>query len=108
MDRSEGEGIRRMDIGEDRELDRQCAAADGFVVHIVDDDDGFRTSLLRLFRSKNIQAAGYATLTQFERADSDGAPGCVLLDLCMPDGDGMAMFARLMGEDSFDIPLWGD
>lgn len=89
-----------MDIGEGRELDRHCTAADGFVVHIVDDDEGFRTSLLRLFRSKHIQAAGYATLTEFERAELDGAPGCVLLDLCMPDGDGLAMFERLVADDS--------
>jgi FixJ family two-component response regulator len=53
-----------------------------------------------LFRSKNIQAAGYATLADFERADVDGAPGCLLLDLCLPDGDGLAMFERLAGDDS--------
>jgi FixJ family two-component response regulator len=89
-----------METGDGRADDRDCAAADGFVVHIVDDDEGFRTSLLRLFRSKNIQAAGYATLADFERADADGAPGCLLLDLCLPDGDGLAMFERLAGDES--------
>lgn len=89
-----------METGDGREDDRECAAADCFVVHIVDDDEGFRTSLLRLFRSKHIPAVGYATLADFERADVDGSPGCLLLDLCMPDGDGLDMFERVIGDDS--------
>jgi FixJ family two-component response regulator len=89
-----------MDTGDGRELDRVYAAAERFVIHIVDDDDSFRTSLLRLFRSKNIQAVGYATLADFQRAEVDGMPGCVLLDICLPDGDGLDMFERMMGDDS--------
>jgi len=89
-----------METGDGREDDRDCAAADCFVVHIIDDDESFRTSLLRLFRSKNIPAVGYATLAGFERADVDGSPGCLLLDLCMPDGNGLAMFERLIDDDS--------
>lgn len=89
-----------MDTGGGRELDLDCAVADRFVVHIVDDDDSFRISLLRLFRSKDIEAQGYATLADFERAELDAAPGCVLLDICMPDGDGLEMFHRLIDDDS--------
>lgn len=89
-----------MDTGDGRRDDREYAAGERFVVHIVDDDDSFRTSLLRLFRSKNLQAVGYSTLADFERAEVDGTPGCVLLDICLPDGDGLAMFERLVGDDS--------
>jgi FixJ family two-component response regulator len=89
-----------MDTGDGREDDREYSAADRFVVHIVDDDDSFRTSLLRLFQSKNLTAVGYATLAEFERADIDGSPGCLLLDICMPDGDGLAMFDRMISEES--------
>ncbi|HWK50052.1 MAG TPA: response regulator [Steroidobacter sp.] len=89
-----------METAGDRDNGRQCAAAEGFVVHIVDDDDSFRTSVLRLLRSKQIRALGYATLAEFERTEADDLPGCVLLDICMPDGDGLAMFERLVGDDS--------
>lgn len=89
-----------METAGDRDNGRQCAAAEGFVVHIVDDDDSFRTSVLRLLRSKNIRALGYATLAEFERTEAADLPGCVLLDICMPDGDGLAMFERLVGDDS--------
>jgi FixJ family two-component response regulator len=89
-----------MDTANVRADDRIYAAAERFVVHVIDDDESFRTSLLRLFRSKNIQAVGYATLAEFRRADVDATPGCLLLDLCLPDGDGLEMFERLMGDDS--------
>jgi FixJ family two-component response regulator len=70
-----------------------------FVIHIVDDDDSFRLSLLRLFKAQNIQAIGYPTLADFQQADVDSTPGCVLLDICMPDGDGLELFDRLMNDD---------
>jgi FixJ family two-component response regulator len=79
--------------------DQQCDALHRFVTHIVDDDDSFRLSLLRLFKAKNIHAVGYATLAEFEQADMDGTPGCVLLDICMPDGDGLQLFERLVNDD---------
>lgn len=89
-----------MDTGGGREDDQQCSAASGFTIHIVDDDDGFRLGVLRLFKANNLQALGYATLAEFERADVESAPGCVLLDICMPDGNGLQLFERLSGDDS--------
>lgn len=88
-------------------MDTGCARTDEqlgnvmhrFVIHIVDDDDSFRLSLLRLFKAKNMQAVGYATLAEFEQADVETTPGCVLLDICMPDGDGLQLFERLVNDD---------
>lgn len=88
-----------MDTGGGRHDDRDCDTLHRFVIHIVDDDDSFRLSLLRLFKAKNMQAVGYATLAEFARADIDDAPGCVLLDICMPDGDGLELFERLVSDD---------
>jgi FixJ family two-component response regulator len=88
-----------MDTGGGRHGDRQGDAMHRCVIHIVDDDDSFRLSLLRLFKAKNIPAVGYATLAEFEQADVDSAPSCVLLDICMPDGDGLQLFERLMNDD---------
>ena len=89
-----------MDTGGGRVSGQQCAAANSFIIHIVDDDDSFRTSLLRLFKGKGVEAAGYATMAEFEQADIESAPGCVLLDICMPDGDGVELFERLVDDDS--------
>lgn len=89
-----------MDTGGDRDSDQQCSAAGSFIIHIVDDDDSFRISLLRLFNSKGMRAVGYATVAEFQQADTERAPGCLLLDICMPDGDGMQLFERLIRENS--------
>lgn len=89
-----------MDTGGGRADDQQCSAANSFIIHIVDDDESFRVGLLRLFKANHLEAVGYATLAEFERADVESAPGCVLLDICMPDGDGLDLFERLNAEDS--------
>jgi two-component system, LuxR family, response regulator FixJ len=89
-----------MDTGEGRADDWQCNATQDFIVHIVDDDDSFRTSVLRLFKAKQLRAVGYATLAEFEQAQVTGTPGCVLLDICMPDGDGVALFERLASDEA--------
>lgn len=93
-----------MDTGGGRDSGQQCVAADDFVIHVVDDDDSFRHSLLRLFKAKGLPAIGYATLAEFKHADIHGAPGCVLLDICMPDGDGLELFEGF-GSDASMLPV---
>jgi two-component system, LuxR family, response regulator FixJ len=93
-----------MDTGGGRDSGQQYSAAHEFVIHVVDDDDSFRSSLLRLFKAKGLPAIGYATLTEFRHADIYGAPGCVLLDICMPDGDGLELFEGF-GSDASMLPV---
>ncbi|MET0533315.1 MAG: response regulator [Steroidobacter sp.] len=89
-----------MDTGGGRDSGQQCSAEHDFVVHVVDDDDSYRHSLLRLFKAKGLNAIGYATLAEFKQADIYSAPGCVLLDICMPDGDGLELFETLTSDAS--------
>lgn len=89
-----------MDTGGGRDSGQQCVAADDFVIHVVDDDDSYRRSLLRLFKAKGLQAVGYATLAEFKQADLHSTPGCALLDICMPDGDGLELFEGLINDAS--------
>jgi two-component system, LuxR family, response regulator FixJ len=89
-----------MDTGGGCDSSQQGGAPGDFVIHIVDDDGSFRVSLQRLFNSKGLQAVGYATLAEFQQADTESLPGCVLLDICMPDGDGLELFERLASDDS--------
>lgn len=93
-----------MDTGGGRDSGQQYGAAHEFVIHVVDDDDSFRHSLLRLFKAKGLTALGYATLAEFRHADIHGTPGCVLLDICMPDGDGLELFEGF-GSDASKLPV---
>ncbi|RJG15679.1 response regulator transcription factor [Massilia cavernae] len=68
------------------------------MLHIVDDEDVIRDSLAWLARSRGIEACTYASAQAFldsagERFAQDG--DCVLLDVRMPDLNGVAVFDQL-------------
>jgi two-component system response regulator DctR len=68
------------------------------MLHIVDDEDAIRDSLTWLASSRGIRACSYACSQAF--LDSIGAsfdPGgdCILLDVRMPDINGVAVFDQL-------------
>ena len=64
-------------------------------VHIVDDDESLRRALQRLLRSAGYHAITYATAASIIDA-APGLSGCLLLDLRMPDMDGLEVQAQLV------------
>ena len=68
---------------------------DEAVVHIVDDDKSLRRALSRLLRSAGYNAITYGTATAVIEAVPQ-LSGCLLLDLRMPDMDGLEVQARLV------------
>ncbi|MGO4355192.1 response regulator transcription factor [Rhizobium sp. RAF36] len=74
------------------------------VVHIVEDDEQFRLSLLDLFQSLGIEAEAFEDGAQFfERASRDNA-GCVLLDVQLPGTNGID-FQQALEANGFDLPV---
>ena len=74
------------------------------VVHVVEDDEGFRISLLDLLQSLGMQAEGFDTpLEFFYRAPQDLA-GCLLLDVRLPDLNGIEFQAELKAR-GYDLPI---
>jgi two-component system response regulator DctR len=69
------------------------------MLHIVDDEDVIRDSLVWLAQSRGIDACGYASGQGFlDRAGAfDPGGDCVLLDVRMPDMNGVAVFDQLSG-----------
>lgn len=64
-------------------------------VYVVDDDDAVRNSLRLLLRSSGIDAVTHASATEFLTAHDEAAPGCLLLDVRMPDMTGLELQRQL-------------
>jgi FixJ family two-component response regulator len=74
------------------------------VIHIVDDDTSFRTSMSRLLRASGYQTAIYESGSNFlEKLPIDEA-GCILLDLQMAGVNGFELQHRL-GKSSNTLPI---
>jgi two-component system response regulator DctR len=72
------------------------------MLHIVDDEEVVRDSLSWLASSRGIAARGYPSAAAFLSAidgQFDAQGDCVLLDVRMPDMNGVAVFDRLAGLD---------
>jgi FixJ family two-component response regulator len=69
-------------------------------VFIVDDDDDLRESLLWLMRSVRLPVKAYPSAAEFRKEYSPDAPGCLILDVRMPETSGMELFEQLTAEGS--------
>jgi two-component system response regulator FixJ len=65
------------------------------VVHIVDDDEAMRDSLLFLLDSAGLEARAYDSATSFLNALPGLEPGCILTDVRMPQINGLEMVRRV-------------
>lgn len=73
-------------------------------VFVVDDDEAVRRSLARLLRSAGLAVESFASAGEFlDRNVYDGV-GCIVLDVRMPDLDGMGLQARL-ADEGLDLPI---
>jgi FixJ family two-component response regulator len=64
-------------------------------VAIVDDDESVRKALSRLLRSAGLDAESFGSGEEFLRSLSHHRPDCLLLDVRMPDMDGVEVVDRL-------------
>jgi FixJ family two-component response regulator len=75
------------------------------VVHVVDDDDLFRTGILRLLRAAGYEAREYASAGEFLlRPPGPDAHGCLLLDVSMPGPSGLDL-QEAMSRLSLTLPV---
>src|SRR5688572_13150551 len=64
-------------------------------VHVVDDDEGVCRSLGRLLETARFTSICYPSAGEFLKAAPMLSAGCILLDIRMPDMDGITLLARL-------------
>jgi len=69
--------------------------SDKAVVHVVDDDVSLRAALESLFDSVGLASRTYGTARDFLNASVTDAPGCIVIDIRLPDTNGLEFQAQL-------------
>ena len=64
-------------------------------VAVIDDDESVRTALVRLFRSVDFETFAFGSARAFLREFRDLTLDCVVLDLIMPEVDGLTLLRRM-------------
>ena len=71
------------------------AASDVPIVYVVDDDPSVREALSSLLRSVGMQVATFSSAPQLLAQPFANAPGCIVLDIRMPEVSGLDFQAQL-------------
>jgi two-component system, LuxR family, response regulator FixJ len=66
------------------------------VVYLVDDDPGVLKALTRLLRTEAYTVRSFNSANEFLLAHDPLVPGCVVLDMLMPNVDGLALQRTLL------------
>jgi len=69
------------------------------LVAIIDDDASVRTSTLRLIRSFGYHAEAFASGEEFLNSPSAARTACLVLDVRMPDMDGLEIQRQVIARD---------
>lgn len=72
-------------------------------VHVVDDDEPYRTAVSRLLRTQGYQIMAYASAEDFLKTKPE-RPGCVLLDVRMSGLSGLQLQERFVAIDT-SLPI---
>jgi FixJ family two-component response regulator len=65
------------------------------IVHVVDDDASMREALQELFQSIGLEVRTYATARDFLATPVSDGPGCVVIDIRLPDKNGLDFQVQL-------------
>lgn len=74
------------------------------IVHLVDDDDAIRDAVGFMLRTEGFRVMTYSSGAAFLAAAAKAPPGCVLLDIRMPDIDGLEV-QRVLAERGASFPI---
>jgi len=79
-------------------------SSDRAIVYVVDDDPAVGQALAFLLRSFNLECRVYRTVQRFLDAYEWSQPGCLLLDVRMPEMSGLEFLDRI-GEFGLRLPV---
>jgi FixJ family two-component response regulator len=68
-------------------------------VYVVDDDRPLRDGVMQLFREAGYQAQAFASGKEILAAHPQLSPGCIVVDMFMPEMSGLELRKRLVAAD---------
>jgi len=68
------------------------------LVYLLDDEPGMVKAVTRLLRANGFEVRGFTTPSSFLEAFRPGSDSCLILDVAMPDLDGLHLQRRLTHE----------
>jgi FixJ family two-component response regulator len=74
------------------------------VVYVVDDDISVREALSSLIRSAGLRVETFSSAREFSEQSPSEAPSCLVLDVRLPDQNGLALQRELAAADN-QIPI---
>jgi FixJ family two-component response regulator len=74
------------------------------VVYVVDDDDGMRRAVSALLGTVDYKAATFSRASEFLAAYRNDQPGCLILDVRMPEMSGLELQQKL-ARDGVLLPI---
>ncbi|WP_414704943.1 response regulator transcription factor [Pseudomonas sp.] len=66
------------------------------VVYVIDDDSSMRAALQDLLASVGLKVCAFTSTREFLARPTDDAPGCLVLDVRMPDQSGMDFHRQML------------
>src|SRR5580693_1364850 len=85
-------------------IENDGAEAPKEMVFVVDDDPAVCTALKRLIRSVGTEALTFTSAADFLRATRPDVPGCLVLDVHLPDLSGLSLQEKLTAA-KVDLPI---
>src|ERR1700692_1363742 len=74
------------------------------IVFVVDDESAVGVSIKRLLHSVGLEARYFTSASEFLRAKRPDAPGCIVLDVRLPDLSGLDLQQEL-AKANVDLPI---
>jgi FixJ family two-component response regulator len=74
------------------------------IVFVVDDDPAVSVSMKRLIRSLGLEVQTFSSAEDFLRTNRPDAPGCLVLDVRLPDLSGLDLQQEL-AKGNVDLPI---
>lgn len=75
-------------------------------IYVVEDNDDIRELVQYLLESEDFNVTGFANVTDFNKKIAVQLPDMMVLDVMLPDGNGMEVCNKLKAQDNTkDIPV---